>query len=55
MLRREWQGTTVEAIVEADGFRHAGTLYPSLSAIAEAVTGTRWSGPRFFGIRDKGR
>jgi len=51
VLRRDWQGQTIEVVVEKDGFRHAGRLYPSLSAVAEAVTGTRWSGPRFFSLK----
>lgn len=51
VLRRDWQGETIEVVVEANGFRHAGRLYPSLTAVAEAVTGTRWSGPRFFGLK----
>jgi hypothetical protein len=41
----------VEATVEAEGFRFEGKLYRSLSAIALTVTGTRWNGPRFFGLR----
>jgi hypothetical protein len=51
MLRRRWQGRVIEVIVEADGFRCDGVLHQSLSAIALAVTGTRWNGPRFFGLR----
>lgn len=51
ILRRTWRGRTVEAIVEADGFRFEGRLYPTLTAVAVAATGTRWSGPRFFGLR----
>lgn len=51
ILRRTWQGRMIEVIVEAGGFRFDDTLYPSLSAIALAVTGTRWNGPRFFGLR----
>ena len=50
-LRREWQGRFVEVTVEQGGFRWDGTLYPSLSAAATAITGTRWNGPRFFGLR----
>lgn len=50
-LRREWQGRLVEVEVEATGFRWQGTLYPSLSAAATAIAGTRWNGPRFFGLR----
>ena len=52
VLRRDWQGRRIEAVVEADGFRWEGDLYPSLSAVARAATGTRWNGPRFFGLRD---
>ena len=52
-LRREWQGRTVEAEVEAAGFRWQGKLYPSLSAAASAIVGTRWNGPRFFGLREE--
>lgn len=51
VLRREWQGAIVEVHVEAEGFRWQGALYPSLSAVAKAITGTRWNGPRFFGLR----
>jgi hypothetical protein len=36
-----------------DGFAWDGTTYPSLSKIAFAITGTRWNGPQFFGLRDK--
>jgi hypothetical protein len=54
-LRREWQGRTVEVEVEALGFRWQGTLYASLSAAATAIAGTRWNGPRFFGLREPRR
>jgi hypothetical protein len=53
-LRREWQGRVVEVEVEPTGFRWQGTLYPSLSAAATAIAGTRWNGPRFFGLREPG-
>ena len=39
--------------VLADGFAWNGKTYPSLSKVAFAITGTRWNGPRFFGLRDK--
>lgn len=52
-LRREWQGRLVEVEVESSGFRWQGTLYPSLSAAATAIAGTRWNGPRFFGLRGR--
>jgi len=50
-LRREWQGRTFEVQVVDDGFEHAGDNYLSLSAVARAITGTRWNGQRFFGLR----
>lgn len=51
-LTREWQGQIYEIEVNEDGFRWQGSIYPSLSAVASAITGTRWNGPRFFGFRD---
>ncbi|WP_340148367.1 DUF2924 domain-containing protein [uncultured Sneathiella sp.] len=54
ILRRDWQGRQIEVVVEADGFRWEDRTYPSLSAIARAATGTRWNGPRFFGLREEG-
>jgi hypothetical protein len=39
--------------VLAQGFAWNGKIYPSLSKIAFAITGTRWNGPKFFGMRDK--
>jgi hypothetical protein len=53
VFRRIWQGRSIEAIVEADGFRFEGQRYRSLSAVAHAATGTRWNGPRFFGLRQE--
>ena len=50
-LRREWQGRRVEVEVEADGFRWEDRTYASLSAVATAIAGSRWNGPRFFGMR----
>lgn len=52
ILRRDWNGRRVEVIVERDGFRWNDESYPSLSAVARAATGTRWNGPRFFGLRE---
>ena len=51
-LTRNWKGREVEVVVEEDGFRWQDRLYPSLSAAATAIAGTRWNGPRFFGLRD---
>jgi hypothetical protein len=53
ILGREWRGRFHRVTVLADGFAWNGKTYPSLSTIALAITGTRWSGPRFFGLRDK--
>ena len=52
MLTRIWKGREVKVIVEEDGFRWNDQLYPSLSAAATAIAGSRWNGPRFFGLRD---
>lgn len=52
VLSRMWKGQRVEVVVEAGGFRTGGDLYPSLSAAATAIAGTRWNGPRFFGLRE---
>lgn len=51
VLRREWKGRAVEVTVEAEGFRWDGRVYASLSAVATAAAGSRWNGPRFFGLR----
>ena len=53
MLGREWNGRMHRIAVLAEGFAWNGKPYPSLSKIALAITGTRWNGPRFFGLRDK--
>lgn len=50
-IRREWRGRTEEIIVEEHGFRWRDQTYRSLSAVARAMTGVRWNGPRFFGLR----
>jgi Protein of unknown function (DUF2924) len=49
-LLREWNGTTHVVDVLPDGFLWNGASHRSLSAIARAITGARWSGPRFFGL-----
>ena len=53
-LTRLWRGRPVEVVVEREGFRWEDQLYPSLSAAATAIAGTRWNGPRFFGLRGTG-
>jgi hypothetical protein len=52
LLRREWQGVLHQVTVADDGFSWNGATYRSLSEVARAITGTRWNGPRFFGLRD---
>ena len=53
-LIREWNGRTISVDVVGDGFVWNDVRYRSLSEIARTVTGTRWSGPRFFGIAGRG-
>jgi hypothetical protein len=50
-LMREWQGRTYEVVVLDDGCSWQGARYRSLSAIARKITGTAWSGPLFFGLK----
>lgn len=50
-LIREWNGVTHVVDVIDGGFLWKGQRYGSLSSIARAITGTRWSGPRFFGLK----
>ena len=52
VLVREWQGTTHQVTVLADGYGWNGRHHASLSGIAQAITGTKWNGPRFFGLRE---
>ena len=49
-LVREWHGRTHMVTVTEDGFEYGGRTYPSLTKIAKKITGTHWSGPRFFGL-----
>jgi hypothetical protein len=50
-LLREWHGRTFTVFALEDGFEMAGQRFSSLSEIAFHITGTHWSGPRFFGLR----
>jgi Protein of unknown function (DUF2924) len=52
VLIREWDGQLHRVMVLADGFAWNEKVYPSLTKVAFAITGTRWNGPRFFGLRD---
>lgn len=51
-LVREWHGKVHEVIVLEKGYQWQGRTYRSLSAIAGAITGSQWSGPRFFGLKE---
>ncbi len=51
-LLREWQGKTHTVTVEEAGFRYRDQYFRSLSAVAREITGSRWSGPVFFGLKN---
>ncbi|MFN4092184.1 MAG: DUF2924 domain-containing protein [Brevundimonas sp.] len=51
-LIREWQGVRHEVEVRPDGYIWQGQKHASLSKVARLITGVRWNGPRFFGLRD---
>jgi hypothetical protein len=53
VLTREWSGQHHKVMVLDGGFAWEGRTYSSLSEIAKAITGTKWNGPRFFGLRDR--
>lgn len=53
-LVRSWNGETHQVVVREDGYQLGERVYASLSAVAFEITGTRWSGPRFFGLKGKG-
>lgn len=50
-LIRQWEGQTHQVTVAEEGFEYKGERYKSLSEIARLITGTRWSGPLFFGLK----
>jgi hypothetical protein len=52
-LVRSWHGRTINVLVTADGFEFDGRQYSSLTRISHEVTGTHWSGPRFFGLKGR--
>lgn len=53
-LLREWHGVTHEVTVLNDGVHYQGQRYRSLSQVAQQITGTKWSGPLFFGLKKGG-
>jgi len=52
VLTRDWKGKSQRVMVIDAGFAWMGKTYDSLSKVAFAITGTKWNGPRFFGLRD---
>jgi hypothetical protein len=50
VLVRRYKGQTFQVTVVAQGFEYAGAIYPSLSAVAKAITGCHWNGFHFFGL-----
>ena len=55
VLTREWKGVTHQVSILEQGFEYSGEHYQSLSDIARRITGTKWSGPAFFGLRKTDR
>ena len=53
ILMREWNGRPHRVMVVDGGFAWMGKTFDSLSRVAFAITGTKWNGPRFFGLRDQ--
>lgn len=53
-LIRDFQGQTHQVTVTGDGLVYRDQVYRSLSRIAREITGTRWSGPKFFGLKSSG-
>jgi hypothetical protein len=54
VLIREWHGKSHQVHVLEDGVSFQGRRYASLSAVAREITGARWSGPAFFGLKSRG-
>jgi hypothetical protein len=54
-LVRDWHGVGHTVTVLEKGFEYGGKTWPSLSAIAKAITGAHWNGPRFFGLTGSGK
>ena len=54
LLIREWKGRRHEVVVMENGFEYGGRPFRSLSAVAAHITGTKWNGPAFFGLRENG-
>ena len=55
VLGRRWNGVRHDVTVTRDGFLYDGESFASLSEVARHITGTRWNGPLFFGLRKRGK
>lgn len=55
VLTRVWQGVRHQVMVLTEGFEYAGESFSSLSEVARRITGSRWSGPVFFGLKRKAK
>jgi Protein of unknown function (DUF2924) len=55
VLLREWRGKTHQVTIADEGVLYRGKGYRSLSEVARIITGTRWSGPAFFGLKKNGQ
>ena len=55
ILTREWKGVIHQVSILSEGFEYSGEHYPSLSEVSLRITGTKRSGPAFFGLRKPGR
>ena len=53
VIIKQWRGAQHVVMVMGDGFQHRGRVYGSLSQVAREITGTRWNGPAFFGLRKR--
>jgi hypothetical protein len=53
VIIKHWRGAQHRVVVLADGFQYEGKVYASLSQLAREITGTRWNGPAFFGLRKR--
>lgn len=53
ILVREWLGVMHRVLALDEGFEHDGKRYSSLSEVARVISGTKWSGPRFFGVEER--
>ena len=53
IVTREWKGVTHRVAATPNGFEYDGRNFRSLSDVARTITGTRWSGPRFFGLEQR--